>query len=529
MAFLGDDFGDQMRRQNKEPEWSSICNNVFDQYLDSDDLFGYTAEAPERSSSDDSVNLFDFSTGSEQSNQTDGTSPITSWEYGLAHSKPVIAQQPQAQEPLDFWTRTLHALEENAAATEHTQRELRTAKSHPDFLSLGGCPTPPAAQGSPPDHARSDRSRSIRSRKSRPAANGRKPSQARSASRGRPTGVTKCTAAVQGAANVGAYATVRKCSASPSKMMTPSRYRADFKDVWQERSTTSPKKYALRAASQGFPTSPPFGRTRRDYDFAALGSPGFGPSIGYDEQLSPLTKGFQHVHIHTPISSPALNAVAYAHNAAYFQDDVPPLPTLKPYAPVTLPLNDTAPLYPVKDRTSSLATKLQAFDFGFEDSQDIWQSEAQFDSGYTVHPYKHYHDDPFGPLDTSVLPSIETDHMLNNMPYSGLGISCDPSMMSNHTTDPHALILNGPAVPTTISSEARRPSPTLLIVALSHTCAPLSPPLHSKQSNLAQDARSHAHAGLLVAPNRAALFLIRHKAPDRVASSTTHQTTATRS
>lgn len=432
MALLGQAVDYPTRHANKEPEWSNLCNNVFDQYLDTNDPFGFDVDRIERSSSNDSGNLFDFSTGSEQSHQTSGTSPIPSW-CNSEVVESVEAQQPQAKEPADFWTRTLRALEQNAAESEHKQRTVRSVKSHPDFLSLGGRPSPPAIPSSPTDQPYSAQ-RQCRSRGV--AANGRKASQARSLSRGRPTGVTKSTAA---GANVPPHAstTARKCSASPPKMMTPSRYRAGFKDAWIERVERSPKKYELRVPSQQLmlPVSPPpSARLQQNDDFAAFGSPPpFVPLLpAYDDQLSPLTSTFQQAHIHTPIASPALqNAAAHAANSlahSYF-DDVPPVPP-NPYTPQALPLNDTAPLFP--ERTSSLVpNKIQAFDFGFASSPDLdaW-SAAPFaeppDANYTTNQYPHR--DPFAGLD--ILPSTEQHGLPTHaLPASGLGISCDPAAL----------------------------------------------------------------------------------------------------
>lgn len=459
MALLGQAADYQIRHSNKEPEWSSLCNNVFDQYLDTDDLFGFEADGRERSSSNDSGNLFDFSTGSEQSHQTSGTSPIPSWDYGVVQEvETVVAKQPKAKEPADFWTKTLRALEQNAAESERKQQTLRSTKSHPDFLSLGGCPSPPAIPSSP-----TDQSASAQRCRPRIAANGRKASQARSVSRGRPTGVTKSTVTAN------PYATVRKSSASPSKMMTPSRYRAGFKDVWAERTEQSPKKYQLRVPSQVLPASPPPSATvPQDDDFAAFGSPTalakFVPLPAFDDLLSPLTNTFQHAHIHTPIASPAINAAAHASN--YFED-VPPVPP-NPYLTQNVPLNDTAPFFP--ERTSSLvANKIHAFDFGFSSSPDLepW-SRAPFaepvSSNHTTNQYPGQ--DPFAGLDVGVMPSTE----FNGHIESGLGISCDPSLVSKSYIEPHTTTL-----PATIYQESHPISTPYYIPSEAHATMPSTP------------------------------------------------------
>ncbi|KAH9826207.1 regulatory protein [Teratosphaeria destructans] len=431
MALLGQATDFPMHLKNKGPEWEGICNNVLDQYLQDDDLFGLDIGGRERSSSDDSGNLFDFSTGSEQSHRTDATSPIPSWDSAVIQSieGATEAKQPVAKEPVDFWTKTLRALEQNAAESERKAHTLRTAKSHPDFLSLGGCPSPPAIPSSPTDQSFSVQRCRVRSRGN--AANGRKASQARSVSRGRPTGVTKYAAAgtsFAGATNP--YATVRKSSASPAKMMTPSRYRAGFRDVWAERMERSPKKYELRVPPE-MPASPllPARFSQEDEASAAFGGHqpnGFVPlpSAAYDEQLSPLTKTFQRAHLRTPITSPGLPASR--HNSGYFED-VPPVPS-NPYLTKTVPLNDTAPLFP--DRTTSVGgDTIQAFDFASPPHQMTLVSipSAQHHSTRPPRP-RHI---------TPPTPSL-----------SGLGISCDPSVITNN----HNLTatLNNSHVPATI-------------------------------------------------------------------------------
>ena len=430
MALLSSQADYRMRHSNKEPEWSSICNNVFDQYLDTDDLFGFEADQRERSSSNDSVNLFDFSGSSEQSHQTEGTSPMPSWGPAVQQVT-VEAQQPKAKEPVKFWTKTLKALEQNAAESERRQQRLRSTKSHPDFLSLGGCPSPPAIPSSP-----TDQSFSAQLRVSRSAANGRRRNvTSRSISRGRPSIVTKSTVA----GSVTPYATIRKRSASPPKMMNPSRYRAGFKDVWIDKIHWSPKRYELTVPSSLFPVSPPpSARGPHEHEFAAAfrSSNVYPPLSDYDEQLSPLTTTFQNAHIHTPLSSPAINALAHASNS-YF-DSIPPVP-LNPYAPQVVPLNDTAPLYP--ERTSSLATnKIQAFDFGFSSSPNLgtWSTAPFAEPASAIYATDQFaSQDPFGGIDTSILPSTENI----DIGGAGLGVSCDPSLVSNYTSVPDTVPL----------------------------------------------------------------------------------------
>ena len=418
------------RQKNKEPEWSSICDNVFDQYLDHDDIFAFDADQRGRTSSNDSCNLFDFSGSSEQSHQTDATSPVPSWEPAGQENE-IEKQHPKPKAPVDFWQKTVKALERNAAACELKQQKLRSTKSHPDFLSLGGHPSPPVLPSSPTDQSFSAQRRISRSL----AANGKKRNiTARSVSRGRPSGVSKATVA----GSVNPSATVRKYSASPAKhtntMMTPSRYRAGFKDVWSEKLHASPEKFGTRVpTSAGLPPfSPPAsGRvTTDDEHFAVFGSPTAGYAdafAGYDDQISPLATTFQHAHIHTPIASPAINANATAHASNGYFDSLPHVPS-NSYLAHKVPLNDTAPLF--LERTSSLAPhKIQDFDFGFNTSNppDPFSPSSfggPVDPSYITSQPSNF--DPFGGIDTSVIPTTEPV----DFGVAGLGISCDPSLVS---------------------------------------------------------------------------------------------------
>lgn len=431
MASLQQQASLPIRSPNRDSDWSSFCNNVFEEYLDDDDLFGIGAHNSRRlSSSDDSgKNLFDFSGSSEQSNQTDGTSPIPAWEHAGLYNPVLEAQQPQAKESVGFWQRTLMALEQNAAETEQKQ-VLRPTKSHPDFLSLGGHPSPPAIPDSPTDQSLSVQRRRV----SRPpAANGKKTSATsatRSVSRGRPTGVSKTPSA---AASVSSYATVRKTSASPHKMMTPSRYRAGFKDVWADKLQHSGNtaRYQLHVPSHTnsrstFPESPPSSARVTQDDFAAFGSPMASAQYAplHDAELSPLTTSFQQqARIFTPGASPFFEP---QDDVSYF-DAVPAVPTVPMnfYGSQVLPLNDTNPAFP--DRTSSLvANRIGSFDFGFgsTSNDDSWSTNQLLDT--TAQPYANtVYPDPFVGLDETILPTTEHHHPLS----AGLGISCNPAAL----------------------------------------------------------------------------------------------------
>lgn len=424
-----------MRPPNKEPEWSSICNNVFEEYLDDNDAF-FGIEKRERSSSDDSAQLFNFSGSSEQSAQTDGTSPIPAWDP--EESSAPRAQQPKAKVPTGFWHNKLRALEQNAADCER-QQKLRAAKSHPDFLSLGGFPSPPAIPSSPTGQSYSAQRQASRGRGN--AANGNKTpthqrsvSNLRGVSRGRPVGVTKPPAT----AAVNPNATVRPRNGSPSKMMNPSRYRA--KDLWAERMLQSPKKFELRSeqAINTFPASPPHSARSVQNVFAGFGSPAYSAIAGSDDQISPLASTFQNsARLHTPHHSPLLSPGSHA--APSYFETAPPLPATL-YTTQTIPLNDTAPLYP--GRGSSLAAnKIHEFDFGFDSSpemDDTWiTTSATFaeppPAAYSTTAPVFDNQDPFSNLESGIERSMNInaqshDHNL------GLGISCDSN--GNYTTIP---------------------------------------------------------------------------------------------
>ncbi|EME46455.1 hypothetical protein DOTSEDRAFT_70453 [Dothistroma septosporum NZE10] len=448
MAAVDHKHSYHIRPTNKEPDFSSLCDNVFDQYLDGDDLFALDGIKRERSSSDGSGNLFNFSGSSEQSNQTSVTSPIPSREekYSVVESIETEAKQPKAKAPGDFWTRKLRALEQNAAECEERQQRLRSTKSYGDFLSLGGHPSPPALPSSP-----TGQSYSLPRQRSRPtaAANGRKtPTQrsvtnARSISRGRPMGVTKPPTS----AAAHPFATVRKSrDVSPSKMMNPSRYRAGFKDVWAERIQNSPKKYELRLASHTFPDSPPpSARTTQDA-FAAFGSPIAYASIpGCDDQISPLASTFQHAaRLHTPITSPLLSPRSHAVSS-YFEP-APPLPA-NPYALQSVSLNDTAPFY--LDNSAQLAAnRIQSFDFGFPSSPSV------VGSWITVPPFA---EPASAPSLTDAFTTQDAFIGLDDNDTFGLGISCNPNMVSDYTAGPDTSFLSQSAYQPTASMAITSP------------------------------------------------------------------------
>ena len=428
MALLSTQRHCQIRQPNKEPEWSSICNNVFDEYLDANELFGLGPEHHERNSSSDSLNLFDFSGASEQSHDTEATSISSHNWQPLSQFEVVPARQPQAKEPTTFWEKTLRALEHNAAQSDKQSRGLRTAKSHPDFLSLGGYPSPPAIPSSP-----TDESAYVQQRLPRAAVQNfrRRNITARSLSRGRPIGVTKST--VAGSTNP--HATPRKASVSPHKMMTPSRYRAGYQDVWQGASEPYSTEYeSTQPGSPLFCTPPPSANAFQQ-GFAAFQTNSNLPmsstvpiNSAFDDHVSPLAATFQRTHIHTPAITPAKTYATYP--------DFPPAnmytqQSVDPFSTARMPISDTAPLY--GQRAPSLAaSRIQSFDFGFPDStgDSLWNTgisqSAATNAMLAGNAYSSI--DPFVPLDAGVMPTTEPFDLSS----VGLGISCDPSLVSHN-------------------------------------------------------------------------------------------------
>ena len=428
MALLGSQSHYQIRQPNKEPEWSSICNNVFDEYLDANKLFGLAPEHHERNSSSDSRNLFDFSGASEQSHETEATS-ISSHNWQLPSQYEVVpARQPQAKEPATFWEKTLRALEHNAAQSDKQSRSLRTAKSHPDFLSLGGHPSPPAIPSSPTDESAYAQQRLPRAA----VQNSRRRNiTARSLSRGRPAGVTKST--VAGSTNP--HATPRKASVSPHKMMTPSRYRAGYQDVWQGAVEPYSAKYeSTQPGSPLFCTPPPSANAFQQ-GFAAFQTNSNLPmsstvpiDSAFDDHVSPLAATFQRTHIHTPAITPAKTYATYS--------DFPPAnmctqQSVDPFNTTRVPISDTAPLYG-KRAPSLAASRIQSFDFGFPDSTSdgLWNTGISQSAATNVMLAGNTRSsmDPFGPLDAGVMPTTEPFDLSS----VGLGITCDPSLVSHN-------------------------------------------------------------------------------------------------
>ncbi|QIW94615.1 hypothetical protein AMS68_000133 [Peltaster fructicola] len=414
-------YGQIRQPLNKESDWSGICDTVFDQYTNDDDVFGLSAQQRQSTSSDNSANIFDYSISSGQSIHTTGTSPDPAWAEHVAMTAAAVeamphvpyTEQPQPKEGNTFWQKTLKALERNAVESEDKLRVLRTSKSHPDFLSLGGHPSPACVPCPVPDS-----SFSVPRSRPRESANGHakknSTSQLRSISRGRPQGVAK-----NNTINNASTATMRKRSVSPTKMsMTPSRYRAGFQEAWTNKIQTSPTKYALRMPTHALPDSPPSSAHLSQQDFAAFSSPTRDPSTAlmhaYDSELSPLTTTFQQARIHTPDASPFFQPVS---QATYFDHNV------STYQPQPA-------LYHTTAQNVLPNSRIASFDFGFSapPTQESWA--ATYDHSAMPNYHAVPAQDVFGGveqvIDQTVFPA-------------GLGISCDATYYPPVTANDYAV------------------------------------------------------------------------------------------
>lgn len=447
---------------NKEAEWSRVCDNVLGDYLADDDVFGLTSWQHERSSSNDSAGVWAYSMSSGQSNQTSGTSPDPSWleqvavtaaaldnpmslssdfmnnEYAIIDTpatspqKEVVnTQNPESirvNKPQSFWDKAVSRLERGAKAVSSRKERLRTSKSHPDFLSLGGHPSPaPVPHPVPqiPIVPVPDPGLIVARTRGRAPANGkqRSTSQLRSVSRGRPQGVAK-----PGTRN----ASPRKGSLSPAKMMQPSRYRAGVQEALAEQLADHTMKAARqhhqslpapppapsihmlqqqqvqRQHRMSFPASPPNSTQVSQQDFTAFGAspmPAPVPAFHnqYDNELSPLTSTFQQARLHTPDASPFFSQVR-PDTQSYFDNSA----ALTNYT-TAVPLNDTSSL---------VSNRIGSFDFGFNAAPtgDVWPVTS------------------FGQATTTALSlpahtayaHQPTLHQLENA--AGLGITCDSSV-----------------------------------------------------------------------------------------------------
>ena len=289
MAYLTQQHTYPMRPTNKEPQWATVYDDLFSQYVDID--------------TDD----FQFG-GTSSSDSASNNETLNSIEGHLTDSGDSSASEAAARRLSDdFWARTLAVLEESASSLELQQdsgnaqqrqsqhhNTLSPAASfydtkntpHADFLSLGGLSSPhiSTVPSSPSADAAARRRRANKYQHERSAKTPE-----------RPVGVTK---------------TYRSSSKSP-KMMSPSRYRAGAPDAWVDSIYQTPTRMtSMTLPVRSMPLTPP--SSGRSKPAVGLGFQGFGnldaspfqPFTNYDEQASPFSSNFNQQSVPRQLYSP---------------------------------------------------------------------------------------------------------------------------------------------------------------------------------------------------------------------------------
>lgn len=277
MAFLSHHPACPMRNANKEPQWASVYDDLFDQYIDSDGFEFGTCDVVAASSSDEGSNNAAASVEMFPENSESSSS-----EIGRGFD--------------DFWTRTVQVLEQSAAPSVQSRQVERngpltaSTKDHPhsDFLSLGGFPSPHIASTS------SSPSEAARRRKTAGSHSDRSNNLTKRAS-----GINK------------AY---RFTSKSPD-MMSPSRYRAGAPGVWADGIYRAHSMAKMDLPVRSVPLSPPpTTRGRRSMGYGDFSSPRdfdaapFQSLAHFGELDSPLLattfSQIVPIHLHSLDSSP---------------------------------------------------------------------------------------------------------------------------------------------------------------------------------------------------------------------------------
>jgi hypothetical protein len=290
MAYLTQQYTYPMRSSNKEPQWSTVYDDLFSQYVD--------------------IDTVNFKFGTSISDEASNNETINSIEGQSTDSGDSSASEVAARRLSDdFWARTLAVLEESASSLEqeqdgnqqresqqqsHHHHTLSPAASfyntkntpHADFLSLGGFPSPHISI-IPSSHSADAAARRRRANKYQQERSVKTPE--------RPIGVTK------------AY---RSSSKSP-KMMSPSRYRAGAPDAWVESVYQTPSRMtSMNLPIRSMPLTPP--SSGRSKPAVGLGFQGFGnldaspfqPFTNYDEQTSPFSNNFAQQSLPRQLYSP---------------------------------------------------------------------------------------------------------------------------------------------------------------------------------------------------------------------------------
>lgn len=273
MAYLTQHHTYPMRSTNKEPQWATVYDDLFSQYVD--------------------IDADDFKFGTSSLDEPSNNEMI---EGHLTDSSDSSSSEAAARRLSDdFWARTLAVLEESASSLEQQQdgkqqresqqdthhHNLSPAASfyntknapHADFLSLGGFPSPhiSTVPSSPSVDAAARRRKAIRYQQERSTKTPE-----------RPVGVTK---------------TYRPSSKSP-KMMSPSRYRAGAQDAWIESIYQTPNKMtSMNLPVRSMPLTPP--SSGRSKPAVGLGFQGWS-----DLNASPMQPFANHTETKPTFSSP---------------------------------------------------------------------------------------------------------------------------------------------------------------------------------------------------------------------------------
>ena len=313
MAYLTQQYTYPIRATNKEPQWATVYDDLFSQYVD--------------------IDTDDFKFGTSSSDEASNNETVNSIEGHLTDSGESSASEAAARRLSDdFWARTLAVLEESASSLEQQQdgtqqREqshqhhhtLSPAASfyntkstpHADFLSLGGFPSPyiSTIPSSPSAEAAARRRRANKYQQERSTKTPE-----------RPVGITK------------AYRSASK----PPEMMSPSRYRAGAPDAWVENIYQTPNKMtSMNLPVRSMPLTPPSsGRSKPAVglgfqNFGNLDASPFQPFANYDEQSSPFSNTFAQQSLPrqlyspeaSPLTSPSVERGAlFAEEPTIFRD-----------------------------------------------------------------------------------------------------------------------------------------------------------------------------------------------------------------
>lgn len=407
MASLKGPIAYPMRPLNKEPDWSTAYDDLFNQYIDTDNLgFNNISDsAKDTSGSKDLKNTVPDSLDSS----------TASCELGGLSDHQWIAKGIEQ----DFWAKTLRSLEQSAAALTQDQGSVLSGQRNPklasqsDFLSLGGFPSPHISAPCSPSEAARRRKVSL--------DNTRHPKPAPSP---KFAGVKK---------------TCGQSIRSP-KMMSPSRYRAGFRDVWAEKSNGGKQPYTMNLPLRSVLLSPPpSAKMSQAVDSAAFCSPreidtAAFPYVGYhEEQLSPKSSRFacrrrEYTPNSSPLTSPGVERANFpVEDPDSFPRDVSDHRSMYYAIPPTAPHST---------RTSWLMDENEADEDDYELSPTfnpweiasaITQEEESKMSTLDLPPFEEV----IAPYNTMPPSTIAASELATR----GLLISCDPTLTTSSYPD----------------------------------------------------------------------------------------------